>query len=73
MSQDAAKSYFTTFSNRERLFKEGCPLHPESMIKASLDFAGVKIMKQNWFFSTLRENGEMRFPEISSADILKKE
>jgi hypothetical protein len=73
MSPDADKAYFTTFSRREQLMSEGCPLHVESLLKASLDQAGIKIVKQNWFFSTCRTDGKIRQPEVGPADVLRIE
>lgn len=71
LSPDAAPFYFRTFSRRKKTMEEGCPLHPESLVKASLENGGVKIVKQNWFFSSYRKNGEMRMPEVIASDILR--
>lgn len=70
MGREAAEHYFTTFTKLDRLRQEGCPLHPESLVKASLLDGKVDhrpILKAE--FSTLRNNGEMRPPEISGIDI----
>ena len=43
MGPDAAPHYFGTFSNREILWDMGCPLHTETMIKASLELGSVTL------------------------------
>ncbi len=44
MGPQAAPHYLRTFSNREALWKLGCPLHPETMVRASLELGGVNII-----------------------------
>ena len=44
MGAHAAPHYFRTFSNREALWKLGCPLHPETMVRASLELGGVNVI-----------------------------
>ncbi len=69
----AAEAYFNTYSLMNRLIADGCPLHPESLIKAALESEGCVINDQlNAVFSTLRTSGEMRQPEISAVDIAHK-
>lgn len=71
MGRQASDSYFFTFSRHEKLMQLGCPLHPESLIKASLEDGGVEIFDAlKVEFSTLRTNGEIRFPEISMTDLV---
>lgn len=61
MSDAAAKDYFCVYPRINELLEAGCPFHPESLLKASLQ-------KSEWTFtdtllaefSTLRMNGEMR-------------
>ena len=66
----AATDYFTTWSKIHDLLAEGCPLHPESLLKASLLAATCRIDDTlDVSFSTLRANGERRFPEIMAQDI----
>lgn len=71
LGRTAAESYFTTFSHHSRLMNIGCPLHPESLVKAALDSGGCKIIPSKFIFSTLRMDGTMRPPEIVASDFLK--
>lgn len=66
----AAKQYFWTYAKLDALQKMGAPLHPESLIKGSLQFGGCNV-RENLFaeFSTLRKDGQMRPPEISAIDM----
>ncbi len=41
MGEHAARAYFTTFGQLGTLLKLGCPLHPESLVHASLWHANV--------------------------------
>lgn len=72
----AAERYFTTFSRVNELVSSGCPLHPESLLDASLSEMSAggfpmfnNLKNLNALFSTLRTSGEMRPPEISASDI----
>ena len=44
MGAQAAEHYFKVFSKRERLWATGCPLHPETMLRASLEEGGVTVI-----------------------------
>jgi len=70
MGSHAASEYFQTFAKLQKLIEAGCPIHPESLVKASLR-EGYCIVRDNLAveFSTLRKSGEMRPPEISAIDI----
>lgn len=68
---DAAAGYFCAFRNYKNLTANGCPLHPESLVKASLDSEFAIIHQRNFLFSTLRTNGQMRPPEINASDFLR--
>lgn len=72
----AAEAYFTTFSRIPELLKAGCPLHPESLVKGSMEMAGAYV------YDTLRAefsklygpenpklNGTFRDPEITMIDV----
>ncbi len=73
LGKGAAMRYFTTFSQRINLWDAGCPFHPESMVKASLEMGKCFCNEHNsWLFSTLRENGQMRSPELTQIDILRR-
>lgn len=66
----AARRYFGTFAVMPRLLAAGCPFHPESLIAAALadcDAAVRPTLRAE--FSTLRADGTMRAPEITSIDI----
>lgn len=70
MGKEAAYHYFYTFNHSKSLIERGCPLHPESLVGASMEKGEIYFSTNlKAEFSTLRENGEMRFPEISSIDI----
>lgn len=64
----AAQAYFETYDHIGEHMAAGCPLHPESLIGASL-------ARQAWSerlraeFTTLRKNGDNRAPEISPIDL----
>lgn len=72
----AAEAYFTTYARLSELLAAGCPLHPESLIKASLEAAGCKVDDTLLVeFSKLygpespKLNGTFRDPEITMIDM----
>lgn len=66
----AARHYFETFSNIPKLTAAGCPLHPESLISASLELNGCRISRRlKTEFSTLRKDGNHRSPEVGPVDV----
>lgn len=72
----AAEAYFTTYSRLGLLLKAGCPLHPESLVKASLKEAGCHVYDTMLCeFSKLygsedpKKSGTFRDPEVTLADI----
>lgn len=70
LGEVSAEAYFTTFAKLEALLAAGCPLHPESLVKASLIEARCELSDHLAAeFSTLRLNGECREPEISNIDL----
>ena len=70
LGQKAAEAYFTTYSNTPNLIKGGAPLHPESLVYASMKQAGISVCDDMLAeFSTLRKTGELRHPEITGIDI----
>lgn len=70
MGRDAADVYFQTYSRVHMLRAKGCPLHPESLIRASLEEAGITIYDNlKAYFATYKPDGTIRLPEISSIDI----
>jgi hypothetical protein len=70
MGSYAASHYFRTYQKIETLMKSGCPLHPESLIAASL-WDGDCIIRDTLKaeFSTLRLDGTARGPEITPIDM----
>ena len=73
LSLDAAEAYHTTWRYLDQLVADGCPLHPESLIKQQLSDRGI-ILFDNLaaVFSTLKQidgHLEARPPEISPIDI----
>lgn len=70
MGNEAASHYFTLYSNIGTLLDLGCPFHPESLLLAQLETNGVEVHHTlNAVFSTLRLNGERRFPEMQAQEI----
>lgn len=72
----AAEAYFTTYAQIETLCKEGCPLHPESLIRASLEKASVAILDTvDANFAKLygddnpKLTGTFRDPEMTNFDL----
>lgn len=60
-----ANRYFTTFGMIPDLLAAGCPLHPESLVAAALEWGAITIKRTlPTMFATLRANGELRHPEI---------
>jgi hypothetical protein len=70
LGRDVAAHYFMAYAKITRLIANGAPLHPESLVAASLRDGGAFVddtLKAE--FSTLRKSGEMRPPEITLVDI----
>jgi len=69
LGHTAALSYFSTFSRIDGLMAAGCPLHPESLVRGSMEMAGCLVMDTlRAEFSTLK-HGQNREPEIGPIDI----
>lgn len=69
----AAPDYFGTYSKLEKLTAAGCPIHPESLIKASLEDGKCEVYdKLGVEFSSLRNDGTSRPPEISAVDVANR-
>lgn len=65
----SATAYFTAFERIPDLMAAGCPLHPESLVRAALEFGGAHIDTRLLAeFSTAREDGTLRSPEATLAD-----
>lgn len=70
MGKDAAPHYFQTFSRIPMLMEAGCPLHPESLVKASVEFGGGMMQTDMLTeFTTMRLDGDHRAPEVSVFDL----
>lgn len=68
----AARAYFTTYSQIPTLMGYGCPLHPESLVKAALEYGGAQVSRDMVaVFSTLRKDGQVRPPEFSHVDLIR--
>lgn len=67
---EAAPHYFTTYTKIPTLIKQGCPLHPESLVAASLREGGAHICDDmRAEFSTLRKDGTIRYAEMTRIDM----
>lgn len=65
----AADAYHSTFQMLSILLAEGCPLHPESLVKASLEQKGCRVdTRLRAEFSTLKHDS-IRPPEIIPIDL----
>lgn len=62
MDTAAAMEYFTAYSAIPQAIKEGCPLHPESLLAHAC--RDVEKIKADFLFSTIRPSGQQRWPEI---------
>lgn len=70
MGPRAAEVYFTLFDRIPELLAKGCPFHPETLLKATLDAGRISTYEDlKTEFSTLRLNGQVRPPEIAPWDI----
>ena len=70
LGSHAAKHYFTAYDKIPRLIAGGAPLHPESLVAASLCDGDCIISDDlKAEYSTLRTSGEMRPPEITTIDL----
>lgn len=70
MGPAAAAAYFTIYSHIQDLLNAGCPFHPESLLKARLESAGVRVLETlRAEHSTLRADGQIRQPEIMAMDL----
>ena len=70
MDAPAGESYFCVYPNIQKLLDAGCPFHPESLLKASIEDADM-ISKDTLDaqFSTWRMDANHRHMEILAGDI----
>lgn len=70
MGETAARHYFTTYGKLTKLQRAGCPLHPESLVLASLEDGGCDhYANLATEFTTLRKDGTSREPELGPVDL----
>lgn len=58
----AAEAYFTAWLRIPDMLAQGCPLHPETIMREAV--SGFSIHRSALWFSTLRTSGELRWPEV---------
>lgn len=65
----AAEAYFTAFNERQAMFDEGCPLHPETLINYALERKGCNVCHTlPTEFTTVRKNNQHVPPSITVPD-----
>lgn len=72
MGEEAAHAYFNVWGAIPALLAEGCPFHPETLLKAQLERENVRICETlDTHFSTLRVDGRVRHwtSEVLPCDI----
>jgi len=70
MGELAANMYFTAYSYIPHAIEHGCPLHPESLVKAAMVLRGCTVVDRlRTEFSTFRKDGQHRPPEITPWDM----
>lgn len=70
MGPEAARYYFTVFERIPELLAAGCPFHPETLLKASLEIGNDPANETlRTEFTTFRADGRHRPPEIMPWDI----
>jgi hypothetical protein len=70
MGFEAARDYLDTWSKIDQLLAAGCPFHPETLVMESMRLGGVQIIPRLMTsFSTMRLNGQQRWPEITTEDL----
>jgi hypothetical protein len=67
---DHAADYFTAYSFIPEAMAAGCPLHPESLVRAACELRGAPLTRRlKTTFSTWRKDGQHRPPEIAPWDL----
>jgi len=69
LGTQAAEQYFATYDAIPALMSLGCPLHPESLVAAQLEAGSVDVSRISVSFGSLRENGDVREPEVNNDDL----
>lgn len=69
MGSESAPIYFNMYDDIQQFLKEGCPFHPETLVKESLIRHGADIKPLMAECSTQRMDGTRRWPEISASDL----
>lgn len=72
MGWAAFNDYFGTWAKLPALLAAGCPLHPESLVAASLEQGGSKSWRSMQSeFSAVRPNGQLVWPDMHLYDLSK--
>lgn len=72
MGYAAFNDYFGTWAKVGALLTAGCPLHPESLVAASLEAGGSKSWRSMQAeFSAVRPNGQLVWPDMQLYDLAR--
>lgn len=72
MGETAAAHYFRTWSKVSELIASGCPLHPESLVAASLERGHITSLRElSAEFSALRPTGQLVWPDMQLYDLYR--
>lgn len=72
MGEQAAWAYFSAYSFIPKALEAGCPLHPESLVKAALTLRACQSVDTlDVWFSTWRKDGQHRPPEVLPCDLVR--
>lgn len=69
LGSEAGAHYFQTYQKLERFFAAGAPLHPETLVHASLEDGGIVMGLLSAEFRTIRMNGSMTPFDPTETDI----
>jgi hypothetical protein len=70
MGPNAARHYLNTWASIDQLLAAGCPFHPETLVMESMRLGRIEIIPRLMTsFSTMRLNGQQRWPEITTEDL----
>ena len=71
MGDEAAEHYFGTWERVGTLLAEGCPMHPESLVAASLEVGGANSERTlQAEFSAVRPDGQLVWPDMQPYDTI---
>lgn len=70
LGRRAADAYFSTYDRLLELLDAGCPFHPETLVGAALDAAGIRIHRTLLAeFSTLRSGGVLELMSVQPGEL----